>query len=133
MGAARAQLLTALRAAHADDLQIGVWMKLSADRRTVDRAEIAAFAKFTAASPDPWMQLLGLSQQAEVALGQGDRTGAEAILLRARQRCTEPGELSELSAPAFRCILIEKLLGQLYLQWPRLPDARAALSAAERK
>ena len=50
--------------------------------------------------------------------------GAEAILLRAKQRCAEPG------APAFRCILINRLLGNLYLKWLRLPEARAALSSA---
>lgn len=123
-GAARTQFLATLRAAHADDLQIGALLKLSADRRTVDRADLAEFAKLTAASPDPWMQLLGLEQQAEVALAKDDRAGAEATLLRARQRCTEPG------APAFRCLRIEALLGELYLRWQRQPDARAALSVA---
>jgi cellulose synthase operon protein C len=123
-GPARAQLLASLRAAHADDLLIGVLMKLSEDRRVVDRGEIAEFARLTAASPDPWMQVLGLQQQAEVALKQDDMTGAEAILLRAKQRCTEPG------APAFRCALIGRLLGKLYFEWQRLPEARAALATA---
>ena len=123
-GAARGKLLADLRAAHADDLLIGVMMKTSADRRVVDRGEIAEFAKLTAASPDPWMQLLGLQQQADVALAHDDMAGAEAILLRAKQRCTEPG------APAFRCALIGRLLGQIYLRWQRLPEAAAALSAA---
>jgi hypothetical protein len=123
-GAARAQLLAALRAAHADDLLIGVLMKISGDRRVVDRGEIAEFARLTAASPDPWMQILGLQQQAEVALNQDDMVGAEAILLRAKQRCAEPG------APGFRCILINRLLGKLYLEWQRLPEAHAVLSAA---
>ena len=123
-GATRTQFLAALRAAHAGDLLIGALMKLSDDRRVVNRDELAEFAKLTVASPDPWMQLLGLQQQAEVALTQGDLTGAEALLLRAKQRCTEPG------APAFRCILIEALLGQLYAASRRLPDARAALAVA---
>ncbi|HEX4419409.1 MAG TPA: CHAT domain-containing protein [Kofleriaceae bacterium] len=123
-GAARTQLLAALRAAHADDLLIGVLMKTSEDRRVVDRGEIAEFARLTAASPDPWMQLLGVQQQAEVLLQQDDLVGAEAVLLRGKQRCGEPG------APVFRCILLGKLLGKLYLEWQRLPEARAALSAA---
>jgi cellulose synthase operon protein C len=123
-GAARTQLLAALRTAHADDLLIGVLLKLSPDRRIVDRAEIAEFARLTAASPDPWMQLLGLEQQVQVALIQDDRAGAEALLRRATQRCSEPG------APAFRCILIEQLRGELYLRGSSLPDARAALSVA---
>ncbi|HEY0195748.1 MAG TPA: CHAT domain-containing protein, partial [Kofleriaceae bacterium] len=123
-GAARAQLIAALRAAHADDLLIGVLMKLGADRSVVDQVDIAEFARLTAASPDPWMQLLGLQQQAQVLLKQDDLVGAEAILLRAKQRCAAPG------APAFRCVLIGRTLGKLYLEWQRLPEARAVLSSA---
>jgi hypothetical protein len=123
-GAARAQLLVALRAAHADDLMIGVLMKTSKDRMVVDRGEIAEFARLTAASPDPWMHVLGLQQQAELALSQDDLTGAEAILVRARSLCAQPG------APGFRCVTIGRLLGELYLKWQRLPEARSALGAA---
>jgi CHAT domain-containing protein/putative zinc finger protein len=123
-GAARAHLLAALRADHADDLLLGVLMKTSEDRRVVDPADLAEFARLAAASPDPWMQLLGLQQQAEALLKQDDLVGAEPILLRAKQRCADPG------APAFRCVLIGRLLGKLYLDWQRLPEARAALSAA---
>jgi cellulose synthase operon protein C len=123
-GAARTQLLAALRAAHADDLLIGALMKLAGDRRVVDRGELAEFARLTAASPDPWIQLLGLQHQATVALAQGDLAGAEPILVRGRQRCTAPG------APAFRCLSIEALLGRLHAASRRLPEARATLAAA---
>lgn len=122
-GAARDKLLAALRAAHADDLLIGVLMKTNDDRWTVNPKEIAEFTRLTAASPDPWMQLLGFQQEAQLALNRDDLTRAEAILLQAKQRCTP-------AAPAFRCITIHKLLGQLYLNWQRLPEARAVLNAA---
>jgi hypothetical protein len=69
------------------------------------------------------MQLLGLQHQAQLALKQDDLTRAEAFLLKAKQRCT-PG------APAFRCITIHKLLGELYISWQRLPEARAVLTTA---
>ncbi|HET9620319.1 MAG TPA: CHAT domain-containing protein, partial [Kofleriaceae bacterium] len=120
-GAARARFLAALRAAHADDLLIGVLMKTGADRQTVDRGELAELVRLTAASPDPWMQLIGVQQQAEAARRDHDLVGAEAILLRGRQRCAQPG------APAYRCITIGRLLGRLYLDWQRLPEARAVL------
>jgi hypothetical protein len=122
-GAARAQFLSALRAAHADDLLIGVLMKLANDRSTLNDDEVAEFAKLTAESPDPWMQMLGLEKQARVALRKDDLIGAEAILLRARQRCTQ-------GAPMFRCVIANKLIGDLYLRWMRLPEARAALDDA---
>jgi hypothetical protein len=122
-GAERGKLLAALRAARADDLLIGVLMKTGDDRWTVNPREIDEFARLTAASPDPWMQLLGLQQQAQLALKQEDYTRAEAILLRAKQRCTA-------ASPAFRCITIHKLLGELYLRWQRLPEARSVLTAA---
>jgi hypothetical protein len=69
------------------------------------------------------MQLIGFQQQAQLALNREDLTRAEAILLQAKQRCTPV-------APAFRCVTIHHLLGQLYLQWQRLPEARAALTTA---
>jgi hypothetical protein len=122
-GAERAKLIAALRAARADDLLIGVLMKTNDDRWTVNPREIDEFARLTAASPDPWMQLLGLQQQAQLAQKQEDFTRAEAILLRAKQRCAA-------AAPAFRCITVGKLLGELYLRWQRLPEARAVLTAA---
>ena len=122
-GTARKALLAQLRAAHADDLLIGVLMKLAADRSTLDDDEVAEFAKLTAASPDPWMQMLGLEKQALVALRKDDLIGAEAILLRARERCTQ-------GAPLFRCVIANRLIGDLYLKWLRLPEARAALDDA---
>lgn len=122
-GEARTRFIAALRAAHADDLLIGVLMKTNDDRWTVNPEDIAEFARLTAASPDLWMQLLGLQHQAQLALKQEDYTRAEAILLRAVQRCTP-------AAPAFRCITIHKLLGEIYIEWQRLPEARAALGAA---
>jgi hypothetical protein len=122
-GEPRARFLAALRAAHADDLLIGVLMKTNDDRWTVNPKDITEFARLTAASPDLWMQILGLQHQAQLAINQEDLTRAEAILLQAKQRCTP-------AAPAFRCITISKLLGDLYLRWQRLPEARAVLSAA---
>ncbi|HUJ58557.1 MAG TPA: CHAT domain-containing protein [Kofleriaceae bacterium] len=120
-GAARPALLGELRAAHADDLLLGVLMKLGDNRRTVNPDELAEFARLAQASPDPWMQMLGLQEQAQVALDRDDLIGAEAILLRARQRCAQ-------GAPAFRCITIGKLIGNLYLRLLRLPEARAAVA-----
>ncbi|HEU4735040.1 MAG TPA: zf-HC2 domain-containing protein, partial [Kofleriaceae bacterium] len=127
--AARARLLAALRAAHADDLLIGVLLKTNPDPGAdhyyyVNAADLPELARLTAASPDPWMQLLGLQQQAQLAIKRDDLTAAEPILLTAKQRCAEPG------APAFRCITIGRLLGELYLKWQRLPEARAALASA---
>ncbi len=119
-GAARTQLFESLRTAHTDDLLIGLLVKLSTDRATVDDGELAELVKLTAASPDPWMQLFGLQQQAQVALRRDDLISAESILLRGRERCIQ-------GAPALRCIIIGKLLGQLYLQWERVPEARATL------
>jgi hypothetical protein len=125
-GAARAQLVADLRAAHADDLLLGVLMKLAGDRDTVDHAELPEFVRLAAASPDPWMQMLGFQQQAQDALRRDDLIGAESILLRARAQCAR----GPAAAPAFRCILVSELLGDLYLKWLRLPDARAALADA---
>ena len=122
-GAARDKLIAELRAAHADDLLIGVLMKTNDDRWTVNPKEIAEFKRLTAASPDPWMQLLGFQHEAQLALNRDDLTRAEAILLQAKQRCTP-------AAPAFRCITIHRMLGDLYLRWQRLPEARAVLNAA---
>jgi cellulose synthase operon protein C len=123
-GATRRQLLAELRAAGAADLLIGVLWKLSDDRRVVNRDDTAELARLTAASPDRWMQILGLQQEADVAMASGDRVRGEAILLLATQRCTAP------DAPALRCVLIGLRLGELYLESKRLPEARAALSAA---
>ncbi|MGE5183152.1 MAG: CHAT domain-containing protein [Acidobacteriota bacterium] len=123
-GPARKQLLAQLRAAHADDLLIGVLMKLADDRSTLDDDEVPEFARLTAASPDPWMQMLGLEKQALVKLREDDLIGAEAILLRARERC------SRGDAPVFRCVIANRLIGDLYLKWLRLPEARAALDDA---
>ncbi|MEO8552237.1 MAG: hypothetical protein ABI678_19810, partial [Kofleriaceae bacterium] len=122
-GVERARFLAGLRAAHADDLLIGVLMKLSDDRSAANDSEIAELAKLAAASPDPWINVLGFQQQVQVALRHDDLIGAEAVLLRARQRCAE-------GAPAFRCVTIGKLAGKLYLKWLRLPEARTALGDA---
>ena len=101
---------------------IGVLMKTNDDRWTVNAKEIDEFARLTAGSPDPWMQLLGLEQQAQLALKQEDYTRAEAILLRAQQRCTP-------QAPAFRCITISKLLGDLYATPPDIiAEVRAIIT-----
>ncbi len=122
-GPARAKFLQALRAAHADDLLIGVLMKLGDDRINLNADEAAEFGKLTAASPDPWMQVLGPQLRAQLALSRDDLIGAEALLLQAKQLCMR-------GAPAFRCIGVRRLLGHLYLAWQRLPEARAALTAA---
>jgi len=122
-GAVRQRFIAALRAAHADDLLIGVLMKTSPDRWTIDPKDADELARLTAASRDPWMQILGYYERAQLALKQDDLVRAEAILLQAKQRCTP-------SAPAFRCIQIGKALGELYLGWQRLPEARAVLTAA---
>ena len=122
-GAARSKLLADLRAAHADDQLLGVLMKLASDRDTVDAPELPELERLAAASPDPWMQMIGLQQQAQDALRRDDLVGAEAVLLRARTRCAA-------GAPAFRCIIASELLGDLYLKWLRLPEARAALDDA---
>lgn len=122
-GAARSQLLAALRAAHADDLLIGVLMKVTADRSVVDPGDVAELTRLTTASPDPWMQLLGAQQRAGAAIKADDLVGAEAILLAARTRCGEP------HAPAFRCIRIGSALADVYLTWQRVPEAHAVLES----
>ncbi len=119
---ARAPYLAALRAAHADDLLIGALLALG-DDGAVKPAELAEFAKLTAASPDPWIQVLGLEQQANAQLVRGDRDGAEAMFMRARPACAA-------GAPSFRCMKIALGLGELYLHEQRLGDARRSLDEA---
>jgi cellulose synthase operon protein C len=121
--AAGRQLVADLRTARADDLRIGALIKLS-EVRTLDADDLQDLSHLTAASPDPWMQLLGLQHQAQLALAAGDLPGAEAVLTRAKQRCTAP------DAPPRRCAVIGLRLGDFYVASQRLPDARAALSAA---
>lgn len=122
-GAARDRYLATLRAAHADELLIGTLIKLSPDGHTVRRDELPELARLAAASPDPWFQLLGLEQEAAIAL-DSDLVRAEELLLRARARCASP------SAPAYRCLKIETLLAQVYRDWQRLPEERAVLAEA---
>jgi cellulose synthase operon protein C len=125
-GDARQRYLAALRSAHADDLLIGALLRLSPSGRVVAAAELPEFAKLTAASPDPWMKLLGAEQRAQVALAAGDLPAAEAALLRVRLRCQAGGA----EAPAFRCIKLGLLLGDIYGRWQRVSEARAELLRA---
>ena len=121
--AARAKYLAALRAAHADDLLIGALIQTSPDRRVVAPADLPELAKLAAAAPDPWLNALGLEQQGRAALAARDLPAAEAALLRARALCPSP-------TPAFRCVRIDQVLGEVYLAWQRLPEARTALGDA---
>jgi hypothetical protein len=123
-GEARTRYLDALRAAGADELLIGALVRLAPDGRTVARAELPLFAKLAAASPDPWFRLLGLEQQAAVALAENDLVGAEAILLRARSQCKAP------DAPAYRCIKVDTVLADVYRNWQRVAEARAVVDDA---
>ena len=116
---ARAPYLAALRAAHADDLLIGALIKLAPDG-TVAKSELGEFARLTAASPDPWMRLLGIQQRADVAIADGDLLGAITTLSEARATCAGP-------SPNYRCINIERLLAHTYVSWQRMPEAHALL------
>lgn len=119
----RASYLAHLRAAHDGDRLIGALLKLGPDGRRVAPDELAEFSRLTAASPDPWEQLLGLEQRANGAADANDLPGEEAILLAGRAPC-------DAGAPSFRCMKLAVLRGSLYLQWGRLPEARAALGEA---
>lgn len=122
-GAARQKYLTVLRAAGAEDLLIAALVRLSSGGRVVDAADLPEFVKRTAASPDPWMQLYGLEQEAQAAVLADRLPEAEAILLRARQRCLGGG----VAAPAFRCIRLGVLLGDVYGRWQRVSEARTEM------
>lgn len=122
-GAARQKYLTALRAAGADDLLIAALVRLSSSGRVVDAADLPEFVKRTAASPDPWMKLYGLEQEAQAAVVADRLPEAEAILLRARERCLGGG----VAVPAFRCIRLGVLLGDVYGRWQRVSEARTEM------
>jgi hypothetical protein len=119
----RASYLAHLRAAHDDDRLIGALVKLGTNGRRVQPDELAEFARLTAASSDPWEQLLGIEQRASAAADANDLPGEESILLAGRAPC-------DAGAPSFRCMKLAVLRGYLYLAWGRLPEARAALGEA---
>jgi cellulose synthase operon protein C len=122
-GPSRQAYLAALRAAGAGELLIGALIRLSPGGRVVAADELPELVKLTSASPDPWMKLLGAEQRAQVALAADQLPEAEAILLRARARCQSGGG----GGPAFRCIKLGLLLGEVYSRWQRVAEARAEL------
>lgn len=115
----RAGYLARLRAARADDLLIGALIRLSPTGYVVAPAELPELTRLTSASSDPWFQLLGLEQRAYVALLGNQVAEAEAVLLRARQRC------QAAAAPAYRCLRVGLLLAEVYGRWQRVAEARA--------
>jgi tetratricopeptide (TPR) repeat protein len=119
----RDHVLATLRTAHANDALVLAFVKLGDDNGIVLDKDIAEMSKLAAASPDPWIQILGLEQQAARAFWSRDLAGAERPLLAARTKC-------EAGAPNHRCMKISFLLGRTYLLWERLPEARAALEDA---
>lgn len=121
----RAPYLAALRAAGANDLLIGALLKLG-NSYEVPAADLPEFARLTAASPDPWIQLLGLEQQATAAMARDDLPAAETFALRGSSRCAA-------GAPNYRCMKLALLAGQIYVEWQRLPEARTALDDAWRR
>lgn len=125
-GQARRAYLAALRAAGAHELLLGALIRLSPSGRVVAEGELPELEKLTSASADPWMKLLGAEQRAQVALAAEQLPAAEAILLRARARCQAGGA----AAPAFRCIKLGLLLGEVYARWHRVAEARAELLRA---
>jgi cellulose synthase operon protein C len=124
--AARGKYLAALRAARADDLLIVALVRLSPTGRTVAEADLPEVTRLAAASTDPWMQMFGIEQRAQAALAADNLPEAEALLLRSRLRCQSGGA----QAPAFRCIKLGLLLGEVYGRWQRVPEARAELMQA---
>ncbi|HEY4242860.1 MAG TPA: CHAT domain-containing protein [Kofleriaceae bacterium] len=124
-GPARAQFFAALRAAHADDLLVGAFVRLAPDHRWVAPAELPEFAKLTAASADPWMRLLGLEQQVHAALERGDDGAADVLLLRAQGMCDAGG-------PRLRCARIATLRAQVALRDERIPEAKQVIADAWR-
>ncbi len=117
--AARAAFLQQLRAARADDLLIGALIHLSPSGYVVAEAELPELTRLAAASPDPWFRVLGLEQKAQVAILANRLPEAEAVLLRARQRC-QAGDV-----PSYRCLRVSLLLADTYARWQRLAEARA--------
>lgn len=122
-GQPRQAYLAALRAAGAHELLFGALIRLSPSGRVVAKGELPELEKLASASSDPWMKLLGAEQRAQVALAAEQLPEAEAILLRARARCQAGGP----AAPAFRCIKLGLLLGEVYARWQRVAEARGEL------
>lgn len=119
----REHVLATLRAAHANDALVLAFVKLGDDTGVVLDKDVAELSKLAAASQDPWIQLLGLEQQAARALRAHDLASAETPLLAARTMC-------DAGAANHRCMKIAMLLGRTYLVWQRLPEARTALEDA---
>lgn len=122
--AARATFLQQLRAARADDLLIGALIHLSPNGYVVAESELPELTRLAAASSDPWFRVLGLEQKAQVAILANRLPEAEAVLLRARQRC-QAGDV-----PAYRCLRVSLLLADTYARWQRLAEARAERASA---
>lgn len=122
--AARAAFLQQLRALRADDLLIGALIHLSPNGYVVAEAELPELARLAAASPDPWFRVLGLEQKAQVAILANRLPEAEAVLLRARQRC-QAGDV-----PAYRCLRVSLLLADTYARWQRLSEASEERASA---
>lgn len=122
--AARAAFLQQLRATRAEDLLIGALIHLSPSGYVVSESELPELARLTAASSDPWFRVLGLEQKAQVAILANRLPEAEAVLLRARQRC-QAGDV-----PAYRCLRVSLLLADTYARWQRLAEAHAERESA---
>ena len=120
----RDKVLATLRAARgARDALVLAFVKLGDQDGIVLDKDVKELTTLSAQSHDPWIQLLGLEQQAARSLRAHDLAGAETPLLAARTMC-------EAGAPDHRCMKIAMLFARTYLQWQRLPEARAALEDA---
>jgi hypothetical protein len=117
--AQRQAFLARLRAARADDLLIGALIRLSPSGYVVAASELPELVKLTFSSPDPWFKVLGQEQRAHVAMLANRLPEAEAVLLRARQRC------QAADVPAYRCLRVGLLLSEVYGRWQRVAEARA--------
>ena len=115
----RAKILATLRTAHASDALAVALVKLGSGG-TVLPQDLPELTKLAEASRDPWIQLLGIEQRGSAQLAKGDLAGTEAALLGGLEMCKR-------GAPSYRCMKIELLLGQTYLQWQRLPEAQTVL------
>ncbi|HEY0250909.1 MAG TPA: zf-HC2 domain-containing protein, partial [Kofleriaceae bacterium] len=116
------KVLGVLRAQKANDALVVAMLKASPTSLVSD-ADLPDLAKIAAASADVWIRLIGLEQAGANALGRDDLPKAEAVLLQGRELC-------KANAPTFRCMKVSLLLGKLYLEWQRLPEARDALADA---
>jgi hypothetical protein len=112
--AVRAELLTDAAPAATADIVMGAIVELGATP-----AHLEAFRRMTKQAGDPWFELLLAQEDAEARLQRGDWAGAESELQAVRRLCS--------TAIAYRCMALAVVLGHLYQDLHRVPEALVIL------